>query len=48
MWPSQRYNIHLDVFAMALEWMARHGIADSIVPLDNKDYRCFAEHPDTF
>jgi hypothetical protein len=48
MWPSERYNFHLDVFSTALDWMARHGTIDSVVLLDDNDYRCFVEHPDTF
>ncbi len=48
MWPSQRDNFHVDVFSAALDWMARHGTIDSVVPLDNNDFRCFVEDPDTF
>lgn len=48
MWPSKRYNFHLDMFTMALDWMARHGTTDSVVSIDNDANRCFAEHPDTF
>jgi hypothetical protein len=48
LWRSGRYVTHLDVVALATSWMAEHGTADSVVPIDNDEYLCFAEHPESF
>ena len=45
---SKRFVPHMDVLGLATRWMSQHGTANSLVPIDPDELRCFAEFPGSF
>ena len=48
LYRSKRFVTHVDVVGKGLDWMASHGSSDSMVQLDEEDWLCFVQHPESF
>jgi hypothetical protein len=45
---SKRFVPHVDVLGQALRWMTLHGSSDSVPALNEDEFLCFAEFPESF